>query len=195
MDEFQYYATFNDQGEIRTVFRMGDPNFMFALYRDGYWRDAWYMYRRMTKGDGPDLITEEEALAAIAREPAAAEPPPTGPLSRRWRSAGTPSPGSASCGRQWPFPPESKASRDSIPPGPSAFGSVGAVCRSTSAKRVRNTRAIRRKRRWDTLRAIRRVPVAGTRNTIFIAPKPVPLAFNVKRVTIGIPRPSPEEHS
>ena len=80
MDEFQYYATFNDQGEIRTVFRMGDPNFMFALYRDGYWRDAWYMYRRMTKGDGPDLITEEEALDAIAREPAAAEPPPTGPV-------------------------------------------------------------------------------------------------------------------
>lgn len=38
-------------------------------------------------------------------------------------------------------------------------------------------------------------PGAGTRNTIFMAPKLVPLAFNVKRVTIGIPRPSPEEHS
>ena len=46
---------------------MGDPNFMFALYRHGYWRDGWYMYRRMTQGDGPDSITEEEALAAIAR--------------------------------------------------------------------------------------------------------------------------------
>lgn len=80
MDEFKYYATFDEQGEIRTVFRMGDPNFMFAFYRDGYWRDGWYMYRRMTKGDGPDSITEEEALAAIAREPVAAEPPPTGPI-------------------------------------------------------------------------------------------------------------------
>lgn len=98
---------------------MGDPNFMFALYRHGYWRDGWYMYRRMTQGDGPDSITEEEALAAIAREPVAAEPPPTGPIVPSPRSAGTPSPGSASSGRRCPFPRESKASRASISPGPS----------------------------------------------------------------------------
>lgn len=79
-EEFQYYATFNDQGEIHTVFRMGDPEFMLAFYRHGYWRDGWYMYRRMTKGDGPDAITEAEALAAIAREPVAAEPLPSGPV-------------------------------------------------------------------------------------------------------------------
>lgn len=80
MDEFQYYATFSDEGEIHTVFRMGDPEFMLAFYRHGYWRDGWYMYRRMTKGDGPDPITEEEALAAIAREPAAAAPLHSGPV-------------------------------------------------------------------------------------------------------------------
>lgn len=31
LDEFEYYATFKDDGKIRTVFRMHDPEFMFAL--------------------------------------------------------------------------------------------------------------------------------------------------------------------